>query len=86
MTPTPSQRRGFAAFEIEVEITWGRLNCRARTVCLSPKTGLLTMARPRPEPYPGEVGTYTGDVGLAQFREDCFWALEQARGGGRWAT
>lgn len=80
MTPTPSQRRGFPAFEIEIEMTWGRLNCVAKTVCLSPKTGLLTLARPRPEAYQGEVGTYTGDIGLADFRQDCFHALEQARG------
>ena len=84
--PTPARDGSsrFCAFEIEIEVTWCRLqklpDGMRRTACLSPKTGLLALRPVRDEPQAGEIGTYTRAVGLAQFREDAFEVLDRGRG------
>lgn len=79
-TPARDGSGHLSAFEIEIEVVWGRLRWKAMTVCLSPQTGLLTTRWPRSQPYPGEVGTFTRAISLADFRAECFGALELARG------
>lgn len=79
-TPARDASARLGAFEIEVETVWGRLRWKPMTVCLSPKTGLLATRWPREAEYPGEVGTFTRAISLADFRQECFYALEQARG------
>lgn len=79
-TPARDISACLTAFEIEIETVWGRLKWKPMTVCLSPQTGLLATRWPRDTPYPGEVGTFTRAIPLADFRAECFFALEQARG------
>lgn len=69
------------AFEIEVEVTWGRLRWKPMTVCLSPRTGNLTLRWPVPPPaeFPGEIGTFTRAITLADFRQECFAAYDKDR-------
>lgn len=82
-TPKRDSEARCTAFEIEIEVCWTRLVSMPyygqRTVCLSPKTGLLVTRWPREEAYPGEVGTFTRAIGLQDFRDACFAAKEQGR-------
>lgn len=78
-TPARDASARVGAFEIEVEVTWGRLRWKPMTVCLSPKTGNLTLRWPIDGEFPGEIGTYTRAVTLADFRADCFAAYDKDR-------
>lgn len=79
--PSRSQERALIAFEVQIEDVWGRLGWRGKTVCLSPVTGLLVTYRPSEKVRDGEIGTFTREIGLADFRAECFHAYGQNRGG-----
>lgn len=76
-TPGRDQAARIWSFEVEIETVWSRLRWKPMTVSLSPSTGLLTTHWPQDGERPGEVGTYTKDVTLADFRADCFDALDK---------
>lgn len=69
------------SFEIEIETLWDRLqklrDGSRRTVTLDPASGRLVMRLPDQIEQPGEVGTYTGAVPLADLRADCFDAFDR---------
>lgn len=71
--------RRVSAFEVEIETCWDRLTRLApgktRAVYLTPNWSLDLSGR-RLGPEAVEVGTYTRGIGLADFRADCFCALE----------
>lgn len=74
--------RRVQAFEVEVESLWvDRLTKlkpgRVVEVWLTPRLALAM----RYHPMSALVGHYTRDVSLADFREDCFWALDHGRQG-----
>jgi hypothetical protein len=83
LTPRRDSEARVTAFEVEIETVWVRLTrlrgWTRKTVCLSPNTGALVMRWPRELPYENEVGTYTKDVSLIDFRADCFHAKEGNR-------
>lgn len=79
-TMTRSQERSVTAFEVEVEVLWVKLTQlrpgKSAEVWLTPNWCLAL----RYHPMSAEVGTYNREATLIDFREDCFWALNQARG------
>lgn len=76
----PGMDTAVTAFEIELETFWVRLTRlapgRVVEVWLTPRWALAM----RYHPLSVEVGSYTREVSLRDFRDDCFFVLGQ---GGR---
>lgn len=77
--PTQPLRKAVTAFEVEIESFWVRLTQvkpgRRVEVWLTPRWSLEM----RYFPMSVQVGVYTREVQLSDFRADCFWMLEQGR-------
>lgn len=78
--PAPARGNPLHDLELQVERIWlqlqGLRRGTMRIVALSPRTGQLQLARPRSDELPGEIGTYTRAVDLAQLRADVFHVFE----------
>lgn len=78
-TPARDASARIGAFEVEIEVTWGRLRAAPATVCLSPATGRLILRKPSDTEQPGEVGTFTSSITLADFRAEMFHSYDKDR-------
>lgn len=72
---------GMSAFEVEIETFWCQhidrlLPGKTLTVWLTPNWALTRSSWRKGSVA---VGTYTRSIGLAAFREDCFWMLDRGR-------